>query len=67
MPAQFKVNKSEAEAFAKVWTYQGVSIPLSESAIQFSTDFANIVLRNFIDVCQQQVQERKKQIIAEGI
>jgi hypothetical protein len=65
------VNKSEAETFAKIWNQGGVSILLSDSAIQFATDFSNIVLRNFIDMCREQAELEAKvksqKIMVEGL
>jgi len=70
MPALFKVNKAEAESFAKVWNQGGVTMLLNDTAINFATDFSNVVLRNFIDMCQQEVVAKKtqqtKQLIVEG-
>ena len=51
--AQFTVVPQEAVKFAKVWTYKGLSIPIGDEHCQFATDFANIVLRNFIVMCKQ--------------
>lgn len=63
----FKVQRSEAENFAQIYTKNGLSVLLPDIAIDFATDFSNIVLRNFIDICQQQVVEHKKQILMEGV
>jgi hypothetical protein len=68
----YKVNRIEAEKFSKIWNKGGISILLSPEAIDFATDFSNVVLNNFIHMCQEQVvtakqQESKKQIIVEGI
>ncbi len=70
----FAVDLNEAVKFSKVWNHNGIAIPLSESACQFATDFANVVLNNFIHVCQQKAREaalqalegKKKPIIIEG-
>ena len=68
--SQFKVNKSEAEAFAKVWNYKGIAAILPEMSIQFATDFANVVLNNFLKMCQEQAELEAKQksnkILVEG-
>lgn len=54
---QFKVQRKEVENFSKVWRSKGGIVgTLNEHAIDFATDFANIVLRNFIDMCKQNVQ-----------
>lgn len=71
----FKVNRIEAENFSKVWNKGGVTIILSAEALDFATDFSNVVLNNFIMMCQaQQVQAaakaaeaNKSKIIMEGI
>lgn len=72
----FQVQRVEAENFGKIWTYRGISVPLTEADYQFATDFANVVLRNFINMCQESAKdaqanrkeiERKLNIIMEGI
>lgn len=69
----FKVERAEAENFSKVWTTKyGLLVPLSSEAVQFATDFSNVVLNNFITMCQQEAQKKiqeqqKKAIIVEGI
>lgn len=70
----FKVEKKEAENFASVWTQKTLVI-LSPEAIQFATDFSNVVLNNFIGMCQKNATQaaikaaevQPKQIITEGI
>ena len=73
--AHFKVNQSEAEAFAKVWNFNGVAVTVDPVLLKFATDFANVVLKNFISICQQQAQKtaedqvkasNKKPLIIEG-
>ena len=59
--AQFKVNKSEAEAFAKVWNYNGIAMPIDEISLKFATDFSNVVLRNFLIMCKTQAELEAKQ------
>jgi len=69
----FKVSLEDAQKFQTVWTYKGLAIPLPKEAAQYATDFANIVLRNFIAMCQEQAKEAAKsqipakQLIAEGL
>ena len=72
--AAFKIELSEAKKFAAIWTANGVAVPLSDTAIQFATDFSNVVLSNFIQMCQQRAAEDakntktiSKQIIMEGV
>ena len=72
MGASFAVDVAEAHNFHKVWTYKGVAIPLPPEAAYLCRDFANVVLKNFIDMCQKQAQEAEKlqsqkQLIVEGI
>jgi hypothetical protein len=68
----YKVNLEEAVKFSKVWTHNGVYIPLSDADCQFAVDFSNVVLRNFIEMCQQQAAQeaelrKPKQLIIEGV
>jgi len=46
------VKPNEAQSFAKVWNYNGVAIVLDDVHFKFAADFANVVLRSFI---QQQM------------
>lgn len=63
---QFSVNRAQTEGFAKVWkTPGGIHLTHSPATIQFATDFANVVLRGFIDMCKHQAQEHAKQAEAE--
>lgn len=57
----FKITVEESIKFSKVWTYNGISIPISSESCQFAADFANIVLRDFVSM----VQERSRQKIAQ--
>jgi hypothetical protein len=78
MEAQFAVNKKEAEGFSKVWkTKGGLVVPIPDHALDFATDFANVVLANFIDVCKKRaaleraaheakIKENKDKLIAAG-
>lgn len=76
MSANFQVDISEAKKFQTIWTFNGVAIPLPPEAAVFAKDFANVVLRNFILMCQQQARDaavkseahpQQKQIIVEGV
>jgi hypothetical protein len=58
---QYKVEKTEAQNFSKVWRSKGGLVgTLDDFAVGFATDFANVVLRNFILMCQQQVNNAKQ-------
>lgn len=71
----FKVQRVEAEKFSKIWNKGGISIILTPEAVDFATDFANVVLNNFIMMCQAQATQaaakaaeaQKPKIILEGI
>lgn len=71
----FKVERVEAESFSKVWNKNGISIILTPEAIDFAKDFANVVLNNFIHMCQAEAQAaaikaaeaQKPKIIMEGL
>lgn len=66
----FQVQRVEAEKFSKVWNKGGITILLSPESIDFATDFANVVLRNFILICQEDAKKQipqPKQIIMEGV
>ena len=45
----FKVGLEDAQGFSKVWNYKGLAMPLDEVHCEFAKDFANIVLRNFVE------------------
>jgi hypothetical protein len=69
MPAMFSVPLQDAQNFQKVWTNRGIAIVLPAEAASMACDFANVVLRNFIAMCQQQAQEApvpEKKLIIEG-
>lgn len=51
-----QVPRQDAENFAKVWNHKGIAIPMSDAHIDFATDFANITLKSFIIMCQNQVK-----------
>ena len=66
----FQVQRVETENFSKVWNKSGITILLSPESIDFATDFANVVLRNFIQMCQDDAKKqlnKPKQLIVEGI
>jgi hypothetical protein len=70
----FQVPRVEAEKFARVWNKGGVTVILPDIAIDYARDFANVVLNNFIAMCQanskaqQETNEAAKQkILMEGV
>lgn len=67
MQAVFKVAPSEAQKFSQVWNYKGIAVPLQEPHIQFATDFANVVLNNFIMQCQMKAAQAAAQVAAQEV
>jgi hypothetical protein len=71
----FKVELIEAQKFQKIWTLNGLAVLLPPEAANFAKDFANVVLNNFIGMCQAQAtqaaakaaEENKSRIITEGL
>ena len=51
----FRVQPEETKNFASVYKVHGIYIPFGPEHIQFATDWANIVLNNFIEQCQQMI------------
>lgn len=45
----FKVTLEEAQGFSKVWNYKGLAMPLDDVHCEFAKDFANVVLRSFVE------------------
>ncbi len=62
----FKVEFKDADAFAKVWTHKGIVVPMQEPHVQFACDYANIVLKNFIQMIAQQQAAKKKELEAQA-
>lgn len=48
----FKVTLPDAQGFAKVWNYKGIAVPIDEIHAQFACDYANVVLRSFVEMVQ---------------
>ncbi len=48
-----QVDKTQVEGFAKVWTYKGVALCLTDAHIQFAMDFSNCMLRSFVQMVAQ--------------
>lgn len=68
----FSVPLEDAQNFQKIWTNNGIAVLLPPEASVFARDFANVVLRNFIQMCQEQasqtkIVEKEKKIIMEGV
>lgn len=67
-----KVNAQDAQQFGQVWRVSGVAIPMQDVHYQFAADFANIVLKSFIEEAQRlnaakAAEAAKPKIIMEGV
>jgi hypothetical protein len=60
MIPRFTVSALEAQKFSQVWTQRGLAVPLAPEHLQFATDFANVVLNNFITSCMHESAVRKQ-------
>lgn len=60
--AVFTVNAKEADKFAQVWTYNGLAVPIGPEYLQFATDFANIVIKNFLLMVQERTRATTKPV-----
>lgn len=63
---QFSIQRQEAARFATIWNHKGVAIVIQDVHIDFATDFANVVLRNFIQMCQQQAANQVPKPVQEN-
>lgn len=62
----FRVKLEDAENFAKVWNFKGISVPLSDVHAQFACDFANIAIRSFIEFTMAQAKARAEEEAAKS-
>lgn len=62
------IQKAHVDGFAKVWTHKGLAIFLDDVHKQFAVDFANVMLRNFIEQQARAAAEaaKPKVILAEA-
>jgi hypothetical protein len=56
-----KVEIAAAQGFGKVWHHNGIGIILADSHYKFATDFANVVLRNFIDQTRADMEKEERE------
>jgi hypothetical protein len=57
------VNKEEAKKFSGIWNFKGVAIVLDDVHCQFASDFANVVLKSFVQkLIQEQAEAAKPKI-----
>lgn len=63
-----QITKEETQKFAAAWRNNGLFVSISDLYIQFATDYANVVLRSFVEQCQAQVAAAiKAQQTAQGV
>lgn len=53
------VTLDATRAFSKAWDSGGIKILLDETALRFATDWANIVLKSFIEQQMKMAQAMK--------
>jgi len=47
------ITTTEAEKFSKTWDYNGVVVNLDSTTLKFATDFANIVVKSYVQFLGQ--------------
>lgn len=68
-----QISRNETLKFAQAWTHKGVAIPMKDVHIDFAYDWANIVLKNFIAMVQQDAakkraaEEAKKLVLTDAV
>ena len=66
-----KVDRKQVAEFSKIWTYTGVALLLNDAHVQFAADFANVMLKSFIQqIASQQAaaaQAAKTKQIVEAV
>lgn len=61
MPINYpKVVPSDVNGFAQAWDLNGIKMILDSTSRQFAVDFANVVLRSYVDNLVAQAQAGKK-------
>ena len=57
------VTKEEAKKFSSVWNCNGVAIIIDDVHCKFAADFANVILRSFIEqYMRQQIEASKPKV-----
>jgi hypothetical protein len=54
------VSVNEAKRFSKAWSYKGVALVIDDPLCSFAADFANVVLKSFVQSFMQQQAEAAK-------
>ena len=60
------VEKKQTQAFAKAWDKSGIKMILDDTSIQFATDYANIVLKSFVDDLAASARKKLQAAQAKG-
>lgn len=61
MPINYpKVVPSDVNGFARAWDYEGLKMILDSTSLQFAVDFANTVLKSYVDDLVRKAQAGKK-------
>ena len=55
-----QITMEEVNRFARTWTHKGVAIVVDNLHAEFTRDFANVVLKSFVQMCAQQAAEAMK-------
>lgn len=62
----YKISLADTQSFARVWTRNGIAILMQDVHMEFATDFANLVLANFIEMCQKDAAAAQRKREAEA-
>jgi len=54
------VSRAEAKRFSKAWSHKGVALVIDDPLCQFAADFANVVLKSFVQSFVQEKAEAAK-------
>lgn len=62
------MTSADAKKFGQVWTHKGIAIFMDDAHYQFAADFANIVLKSFVEDAQRRAAEaaKPKVVLAES-
>jgi hypothetical protein len=60
-PLPLSVTLKDTIGFSRVYTQNGLAVFINDTGMQFATDFANVVLNNFINLCNERAAAHKKQ------
>jgi hypothetical protein len=62
----FKVTTEEAKKFGAVWNYKGLAMPLDTVHHEYAKDFANVVLRSFVEQMMANAKAAKEKAAADA-